>query len=247
MYDDFAMVYDELMKEIDYNQWTDYLFRLFLNSPKPIHTVLEFGCGTGNITCGLAQKGYEITAVDLSESMLTMADEKIEKLGLDNVRLFKGDMSNFAIGEEFDAVICCCDSVNYLPDMESFANFIECSINALKPGGLLTFDMNTSSKFKDVIKDQTFVYDLDDVFCVWENDAHIEEGRMDYVLNFFVEQENGLYERFEETQSQYIYSAEQIYQLLKRPDLKNQKVYGFGTFLNGGNDHSRIQFVAEKR
>lgn len=247
MYDDFAMVYDELMKEINYNEWVDYLFRLMLNSPKPISSILEFGCGTGNVTCGLAKKGFEMTAVDLSESMLTMADEKISQMGLNNVRLFKGDMSNFAISETFDAVISACDSVNYLPDLDTFDAFIECSVNALKPGGLLTFDMNTATKYKDIIKDQTFVYDLDDVFCVWENDPHVEEGFMNFDLTFFARKENELYERYEEHQTQYIYTAEDIFRLLKRPDLKNQKVYAFGTFLNGGNDHTRLQFLAEKR
>ena len=51
-----------------------------------------------------------MTAVDLSEEMLTVADEKADAAGLP-VRFFKGDMSNFRIDEPFDAVFCCCDSV----------------------------------------------------------------------------------------------------------------------------------------
>lgn len=247
MYEDFAQVYDALMTEINYKEWADYLFRVMLNAKNEVKTILEFGCGTGNITLELARKGYEITAVDLSENMLTVADEKIEEAGLNNVRFFMGDMSNFAIQEKFDAVICCCDSVNYLPNLEAFNNFISCSVDALKPGGMLTFDMNTKTKYQEVIKDRTFVYDLEDIFCVWENDPHIDEMRMDFDLSFFVEQENGLYQRFDEKQSQYIYSAEDIFHILKRPDLINQRVHAFGTFIAGGNENDRIQFIAEKR
>ena len=95
MYEDFAKVYDELMQEINYDEWADYIFRMTLNSTKPIKKILEFGCGTGNITLRLAKKGFDMTAVDLSEDMLTVADEKAEAQGIENVRFFKGDMSNF--------------------------------------------------------------------------------------------------------------------------------------------------------
>ncbi len=247
MYEEFAQVYDELMKEIDYKQWADYLFRLMLNAKNEVKSILEFGCGTGNITCEMAKKGYAITAVDISENMLTMADEKAAQQGLSNVRFFMGDMSNFQIGEKFDAVISCCDSVNYLKDLETFASFIECSVDALKPGGLLTFDMNTTAKYKEVIKDNTFVYDLEDVFCVWENEPAFDDNRMDFDLSFFVRQDDGRYNRYDENQSQYIYLAEDIFHLLKRPDLTNQRIHTFGTFLAGGNESDRLQFIAEKK
>ena len=88
MYEEFAQVYDELMKEIDYSKWSDYVQRLFFNSKREIKTVLEFGCGTGNITCNLAQKGLNMTAVDLSEAMLTVADEKADRMGLKNIQFY---------------------------------------------------------------------------------------------------------------------------------------------------------------
>ena len=50
MYEEFAQVYDDLMREIDYKQWGDYVFRLLLNAKNEVKSVLEFGCGTGNIT-----------------------------------------------------------------------------------------------------------------------------------------------------------------------------------------------------
>ncbi len=247
MYDDFAQVYDALMQEIDYHEWADYVFRLLLNAKSPVKSILEFGCGTGNITLELAQKGFEMTAVDLSDNMLTIADEKAEKAGQNTIRFFKGDMSNFAIGEQFDAVICCCDTVNYLPDLKAIENFIMCSLDALKPGGLLLFDMNTPEKYKEVIGDNTFVYNLDDVFCVWENQPDLDNNKMNYDLSFFIRQKNDLYERCEETQHQYIHSVEDVFKLLKIPAFIDPKIYTFGTFMAGGSESDRVQFVVEKR
>lgn len=247
MYEEFAQVYDTLMTEINYKEWADYLFRVMLNASSPVKSILEFGCGTGNITCELAQKGYDMTAVDISEDMLTVADEKAEAKGLDNIQFYLGDMSSFAMEKKFDAVICCCDSVNYLADLEAFDSFITCSVDALKPGGLLTFDMNTVWKYKELIKNNTFVYDLEDVFCVWENDPHFDENRMDFDLSFFINKGDDLYKRCDEHQSQTIFKAEDIFFLLKRPELTNVKVQTFGTFLAGNDESERLQFVAEKR
>jgi ubiquinone/menaquinone biosynthesis C-methylase UbiE len=247
VYEDFAKVYDELMQEIDYDEWADYLFRMTLNASIPIKKILEFGCGTGNITLRLAQKGFDVTAVDLSEDMLTVADEKAEEQGIDNVRFFKGDMSNFKIDDTFDAVMVCCDSFNYLENLEKVESFIACASEALRPGGLLMFDMNTPEKYKETIGDNTFVYNFDNVYCVWENALKPEEDKIDFDLSFFVRRKDDLYERYEEQQSQFYYPVEEIFRLLKIPSFKNQKIYDFGTFLAGGALSDRVQYVAEKR
>ena len=41
-----------------------------------MHTVLDLACGTGTIACLLSQRGYRVTATDLSEEMLTQAADK---------------------------------------------------------------------------------------------------------------------------------------------------------------------------
>ncbi|MBC3798161.1 methyltransferase domain-containing protein [Acetobacterium paludosum] len=247
MYDEFAQVYDELMTGIDYPNWSDYIHRLFFNGKREFKSILEFGCGTGNITCNLAKKGFDITAVDLSEGMLSVADEKADRMGLKNIRFYLGDMSNFQINQTFDAVISCCDSVNYLPDLEALQSFFLCSYDCLESEGLLLFDVNTSSKYKEVIANNTFVYDLDDIFCVWENEPDFKNNEMHFNLTFFEKNQDGTYNRHEETQVQYFYTIEDIHRCLINVGFKNIKYYDFGTFLPGSNEGDRIQVVAEKK
>lgn len=247
MYEEFAQVYDELMKEIDYSKWSDYVQRLFFNSKRDIKTVLEFGCGTGNITCNLAQKGLNMTAVDLSEAMLTVADEKADRMELKNIQFYLGDMSNFQINQTFDAVISCCDSVNYLPDLEALQSFFLSSFECLESEGILLFDVNTVTKYKKTIMDNTYVYDLDDIFCVWENEPDFAQNAMHFNLTFFEKNKNGTYNRHEETQVQYFYTIEDIHRCLTNIGFKNMKYYDFGTFLQGSNEGERIQVIAEKR
>lgn len=247
MYREFARVYDDLMKEIDYNQWAEYLKRIMFNAKEEVKTVLEFGCGTGNITIKLAQKGYQMTAIDLSENMLTVADEKVDKLGLDNIDFYMGDMSSFQIDQKFDAVIACCDTVNYLKTIEDIQSFLYCSLDCLNENGLLMFDINTISKYKKVIADNTFIYNLDNVFCAWENEPEFDKNKVEFNLTFFTKNEKGSYDRYEESQEQYFYSIEEIHHCMKNLGFKNIKYYDFGTFLQGSNEGDRIQVVAEKK
>ena len=247
MYQEFSNVYDELMKEIDYDQWTNYLQELFDTRKDDVKTILEFGCGTGNITVRLAQKGYQITATDLSESMLTVADEKANEMGLKTINFYMSDMRWFQSKQKFDSVIACCDTVNYLRSIDDIKRFFISSRACLNKEGLLLFDINSSSKYKKIIGDNTFTYDLDDIFCVWENDLKNDENKVCFNLTFFVENEDGSYNRYEESQEQYFYSIEEIRQVLEDTGFKNVKWYDFGTFKQGCNEGDRIQIVAHKK
>ncbi|MGL4607183.1 MAG: class I SAM-dependent DNA methyltransferase [Eubacteriaceae bacterium] len=247
MYEEFALVYDELMKEINYSEWTSYLQRLFLNAKREIKSVLEFGCGTGNITCRLAEKGFDIAAVDLSETMLTIADEKADRLGLKNIQFYLGDMSSFQINKKFDAVISCCDSVNYLKDIETLQSFLLCSYDCLETNGRLYFDLNTITKYKQTIYDNTYVYDLDDIYCVWENEPNFAQNEMKFHLTFFSKNDNNTYNRHEETQTQYLFTIEDVFRSLTHIGFKNIKIYDFGSYVQGSNESERVQIIAEKK
>ncbi len=65
---------------------------------------LEIGCGTGKNTTWLINKGHKITAVDLSEEMLTIARQKIPN---ENVQFLKADINeNWTFtNEKFDLVV----------------------------------------------------------------------------------------------------------------------------------------------
>ena len=95
--------------------------------------------------------------------------------------------------------------------------------------------------------DNTYVYDLDDIFCVWENEPDFAQNAMHFNLTFFEKNKNGTYNRHEETQVQYFYTIEDIHRCLTNIGFKNMKYYDFGTFLQGSNEGERIQVIAEKR
>ena len=77
-YESFARVYDLFMDNIPYEEWCEYLAGLLEDQGIREGLVLELGCGTGNMTRLLAEKGYDMIGVDNSVDMLEIAMEKKE-------------------------------------------------------------------------------------------------------------------------------------------------------------------------
>ncbi|WP_084293587.1 class I SAM-dependent DNA methyltransferase [Mycobacterium gastri] len=100
-------------------------------------TILEFASGTGMILEGLSQQ-YDISGVDLSPEMIAIAKQK-----LPDVDMRVGDIAKLDFGKTFDAVLCVYDSINHLPDWESWCATFANARKHLNQGGLFIFDMNS--------------------------------------------------------------------------------------------------------
>ena len=112
--------------------------------------VLDLACGTGTLTIHLAKAGYQMTGLDISESMLAMARRKHEEAGLElPITWVCEDMRTFLFDEPFDAVVCHYDSLNHLSnETELRGTFLQVS-QALRSGGLFLFDLNTLENYRD--------------------------------------------------------------------------------------------------
>ena len=114
-YESLALRYDALTADVDHEAWADYLEKHFSRSPIPIHTVLDLACGTGAMTCLLAQRGYEMIGVDLSAEMLSVATEKAQDLtGVIPPMFLQQPMEELDLYGTIDACVCCLDSINYV-------------------------------------------------------------------------------------------------------------------------------------
>ena len=82
MYNILASVYDKF-QEIDYERFIAFYEEIFKRYNIEPKLILDLGCGTGNITIPMAEKGYDMIGIDLSVEMLEIAAEKARKADKD--------------------------------------------------------------------------------------------------------------------------------------------------------------------
>ena len=116
-YTGFAEVYDLFMDNVPYEQWAEYITGLLREYGIEDGLVLDLGCGTGTMTELLAEAGYDMIGIDQSEEMLEEALEKKEASGHDILYLCQ-DMREFELYGTVRAIVCVCDSMNYILEEE---------------------------------------------------------------------------------------------------------------------------------
>ena len=243
MYNDFAYIYDKLINDVDYKEWADYYFKIFQRYGLRPKLGLDLGCGTGNLTVELANRGIEMTGVDLSEDMLMVAREKSE--GLDILYLNQ-DMTEFELYGTVDFIVSSLDCINYITDKRDLQRVMKLANNYLEPGGLFIFDINTRYKLENVIGDNTFILEDDDCFCSWQNEYDKRRKLSDFYLTFFVKDGEN-YIRFDEHHTERTYEIEEIKALIENSGMRLLKVYHNLSFENPKKNSERVFFVAQEQ
>lgn len=227
-YTDFAYIYDKLIDQ-DYEKWADYIEEIFKANDKKPSLVLDLGCGTGNITNILAKRGYDMIGIDISPDMLNVARDKAADGGQDVLYLCQ-DIREFELYGTVDAIICTLDVLNYITEPEDLKHVFSLVKNYLNPDGIFIFDINTEYKLKNVLGNNTFIYEENGIFYTWENEY--DKNISTQYLTFFAENEDGLYERFDETHVQRAYKTDEIKKMLLENGLSFEVDYKLFTFEN---------------
>jgi SAM-dependent methyltransferase len=241
-YEGFAEVYDTFMQDTPYDEWTAYIERIWEHFGLKPKLVCDLACGTGSITTRLAAKGYDMIGIDLSDAMLNKAREKSPE----SILYLNQDMREFELFGTVDSIVCLCDSINYITESEDLLTVFKLVNNYLDPKGLFIFDINTIHKFRDVLADNCYCETTDTSAYTWENYYDEDEKINEFYTNFFIENEDGLYERFEEYHYEKGYSIDEIAQLLEKAGLKFLGVFDELTLTPPTEDSSRIYFVAQE-
>lgn len=213
-YCDFACVYDRLMNDVDYKARTEYLLDLFKKYGKTPTLLLDLACGTGGFSNQIALKDIEVIGVDISEEMLGVARENSCTLGTDVLYLCQ-DACELDLFGTVDGAICCMDSLNHITDIKKLNKAIEKVSLFLEKDCLFIFDVNTPYKHENILGDNTFVIEDENIFCVWQNEYNAKESLTNIKLDFFIEQD-GAYERYSEDFYEKAYTIEEIKEIAKK-------------------------------
>lgn len=245
-YGSFAHVYDRLTENVDYKSYAAYIKRLFENYGKNISSVLDVACGTGSLTTELAKLGFDMIGTDASSDMLMEAQEKKYDENLDILYLCQSAEELDLFGT-VEGAVCTLDSINHITDEDDVLKAFKKVSLFMEKDGIFIFDMNTEYKHREVLGDNTFVYDLDDVYCVWQNEYDEEEKITHISLDIFCSEEDGLYERFEEEFDERAYSMAQIEKWLSDSDFELLAFYKEMTEEAPQEDTERIVYIARKK
>ena len=241
-YTGFAQVYDSFMDNVPYEAWSERIVQILHSYGIEDGLVLDLCCGTGVLTRLLEQAGYDMIGVDLSLDMLEEARSH-EDTG---ILYLLQDMREFELYGTVRAVVCTCDSLNYLLEEEELLHVFSLVNNYLDPEGIFIFDVNTVYKFREILADSVICDNRETECFTWENTYDAETRINEYAMNFFVQTESGLYERFEEYHYQKAYERERIEELLAASGLQLLAVYGADGAALPEETSDRLWFVARE-
>jgi SAM-dependent methyltransferase len=210
-YGDFAFYYDMLTDNVNYEKRCEYIFSLLAENGVDKGILLDLACGTGTLSVLFAQKGFEIVGVDASEEMLSLAQEKKLQSDIDAVFLCQ-KMQQLDLFGTIDAAVCTLDSINHVTDENDVKEIFRRVSLFMNDKGIFVFDANTPYKHKNVLANNTFVYDLDEVYCVWQNTYNEKNCITDISLDIFEKDEDDAetYYRYNEQFSERGYEIEKL-------------------------------------
>lgn len=245
-YNRFAYLYDQLMNDVPYERWVQFLQHVFQKYEMLQPSILDIGCGTGTLPISLAKLNYSISGVDLSEEMLSVAMAKAEQEKV-NIPFFQQNMVELEGFDQLDCVTIFCDSLNYLETEDQVKQTFTKVNESLKDNGLFLFDVHSPYKIEEIFGEETFFIDDAELSLVWSCTQGEHPLSVEHDLVFFMKEENrDLYERFEEYHNQRTFPINTYKSLLNQTGFEVKEVVA--DFDEAVDDTSeRIFFIAMKK
>lgn len=242
-YEALAVSYDRLTNDVDYRQTVEFYKEILGQEGCSPRTAVDLACGTGSVALLLAKEGLQVTGVDMSEEMLTVACQKAQELRVPP-RFVCQRLQELRLPRGVDLAVCALDSLDYILDPEDCREAIRRVYKVLNPGGIFIFDVNTPEKLR-AMDGQVFLDEDDDVYCVWRGEFDAQSNICFYGMDLFQRQGNVWHRSFEEHQ-EYAYSQEQLTLFLKDAGFNAIQVYADRRFEAPGPGEQRIYFSARK-
>lgn len=243
-YSSFARFYDGLMEDARYFDRCRYILELAKRHNHEMGITLDLACGTGTLTRLLKQNGVDVFGIDSSAEMLSEAMQLSAEQGLDILYL-RQKMQNIDLYGTINTCVCTLDSINHLTKAEDAAKAFDRVGLFMDNDGLFVFDVNTVYKHREILGNNTFVYETDRVFCVWQNTLG-DDDTVSIDLDFF-EEENGVYFRSCESFCERAYTDEKIRGMLCAAGFEVEAVYGDLSFDKPAFDEQRVIYVARMK
>lgn len=230
VFEKYSSYYDVFYKDKDYVaevDFIDYLIRQFADGDTK--TILDMGCGTGGHALLLAEKGYDITGIDRSESMLAFAKEKVKNKGI-SVDFFQEDIRYFNLNTKFDTIIAMFAVMGYQTTNEDIEKAFSNISRHLNRRGLFFFDVWFGpAVLTEKPSDKVLVIENGDekVIRITKSKLNIMEHTVDVHFHIMRIKGNAIIEQTEETHLIRFFFPREIEYFLKINKLKLIDIFPF--------------------
>ena len=242
-YHALAASYDRLTSDVDYKAIVAFYHDILKLEGIQPKSVVDLACGTGSVTLLLAEKYARVIGVDMSEEMLTVAQQRA--CAMENMPLFICQpLQQLWIPRAVDMAVCALDGLDYILDPADCKEAIRRVYKALNPGGIFIFDVNTPEKLR-AMDGQVFLDEDDDVYCVWRGEFDEDTNVCSYGMDLFQRHGEVWHRSFEEHR-EYAYTVAQLTEYLKAAGFTHIRVYADGKLESPQEGEQRIYFSARK-
>ena len=180
MFSHSAKYYDVIYaaKGKDYDQETQRLLSLIHQHKRsPGNTLLDVACGTGGHLLHL-QQTFQTEGLDLDPELLDLARQKAP-----TITYHQADMINFALGRQFDVIVCLFSAIGYVKTLDRLHMTIETMHRHTAPGGLIIVEPWLKPNDYSADKVHATFVDKPNLKIARMNVGEISDGNIS-VLNF---------------------------------------------------------------
>jgi SAM-dependent methyltransferase len=217
-----APAYDLLTARYQYPTWLAAIERLARRYGLAGRRVLDVGCGTGKSFMPLLERGFEVSACDISPEMVAEARRKAE--GRADVRV--ADMRRLPVLGQFDLIICLNDGLNHLLRTDEVRETLKAFHKNLAPDGLLVFDVTTLATYREV---PDVVVEDDKRLVRWRGAPAELAGpgaEAEIVIDIFTHEGDGLWRRSVSRQRHRHHPVDDLRRLAEEAGLEVAAVLG---------------------
>jgi SAM-dependent methyltransferase len=159
-----ADVYDAIMQDVPYDAWCEFVLREVGRRGWRGRRLLDVGCGTGNATAPMVERGFEVVALDASAAMADRARSKCPR-----AQVLVADVRDFSLPVPVDLAYAVFDALNNLVDDGDLLRALAAVHAQLVPGGWLAFDANTTIGLRSLWDDGVAEGWADGVYYRWRH------------------------------------------------------------------------------
>lgn len=240
-YASLAEWFEYLNADCDYEKWSQYLYERLCGLGISAGRGLDIGCGSGAFTRRLARKGFAMTGYDISAGMLAKAEALSAKEGVFPQYVLADARKVHVLGGRADFAVCVNDCLNYIPAPD-ISSFFKRMAACLRKGGALLFDVSSPYKLREIIGNNTFCEDRDELAYLWFNTLF--EDRVEMEITLFVRGADARFSREEERHVQYIHEATF---LRSAAESAGFTVHGIEGAFGDKSDRTRLNFICTRR